>query len=140
MTEEYAHSLQESDLDHHEADPDQGEIDGAADGQLPAGFSDRRPQRNDDRSGDERDRNQNEHGEGQRRDEVSGEHAGVSEMREYVRVEQGGEPQLIEEEGARVGRRREVEIEAGRRLIERATVRSTDDLLQYGGGRHRVRA
>jgi len=36
MTEEYAHPLQESDLDHHEADPDQGEIDGAAHGQLPA--------------------------------------------------------------------------------------------------------
>src|SRR5215467_7368113 len=138
MTEEHAHSLQESDLDHHEADPDQGEIDGAADGQLPAGFSDRRPQWNDDRSGDERDRNQNEHGEGQRRDEVSSDHPGVSEMREQVRIEQGGESQLIKKEGARIGRRREVEIEAGRRLVERATTRSTDDLLQYGGGRRRV--
>ena len=55
MTEEDAHSLQESNLDHHEADPDQGEIAGAAHHQLPAGFFDRRPQGNNDRSGDQRD-------------------------------------------------------------------------------------
>ena len=85
MTEEHAHSLQESDLDHHEAHPDQSEIDGAAHGQRPAGFFDRRPQGYNDRRGDERDRNQNEHGEGQRRDEVAGEHSGVRETREYVR-------------------------------------------------------
>ena len=53
MTEEDAHPLQESDLDRHEADPDQGEINGAAHGQLRAGFSDRRLQRNDDRSADQ---------------------------------------------------------------------------------------
>src|SRR5439155_1859103 len=82
MTEEDAHPLQESDLDHHEADTDQAEINGSAYGQLPAGFSDCRLQRNDDGSADERDRNQNEHGEGQRRDEVTREHSGVSEMRE----------------------------------------------------------
>src|SRR5438552_4121571 len=34
MTEKDAHSLQESDLDHHETDPDQGEIDGAAHDQI----------------------------------------------------------------------------------------------------------
>jgi hypothetical protein len=32
--------------------------------------------------GDERDRNQNERGEGQRGDEAAGEHAGVTQMRE----------------------------------------------------------
>ena len=74
MTEEDAHPLQESDLDHHEADPDQAEIDGAAHGQLPAGFSDRRLQRNDDRGADEHDRYQDEHGEGQRRDQVARDH------------------------------------------------------------------
>jgi hypothetical protein len=58
------HSLQESDLDHHEADSDQGEIAGAAHDQLPSGLFDRRPQGNNDRSGDQRDRNHNEHGEG----------------------------------------------------------------------------
>lgn len=87
MTEEDAHSLQESDLDHHEADPDQGEIAGAAHDQLPTGFLDRRPQGNNDRRGDQRDRNHNEHGEGQRRNEVAGKHPGVSKMRENVRVE-----------------------------------------------------
>ena len=59
MTEEDAHSLQESDLDHRKADPDQGEIPGAAYGQLPASFFDRRPQGNNDRCGDQRDRNHN---------------------------------------------------------------------------------
>ena len=92
MTEEDAQSLQESDLDHHEADPDQGKIAGAAHHQFPTGFSDCRPQGNNDRSGDQRDRNHNEHGEGQRRHEVAGEHPGMSEMGEYVRVEYLGEP------------------------------------------------
>ena len=90
---------------------DQSEIDGAAHGQLPAG-SDRRPQRNDDRYGDERDRNQNEHGEGQRRDEVAGDHSGVSEAARTGPGRTAWRTQLVEEERTRIGRRREIEIEA----------------------------
>ena len=64
----------------------------------------------------------------------------MRETREYVGVQQRGEPQLVEEERTRIGRRREVEIEAGRRLVERAAVRSTDDRLEHGGWRRGIRA
>jgi hypothetical protein len=95
--------------------------------------------RNYDHGADEHDRYQNKHGEGQRRDQVARDHSGVSEMREHVRIKQREEPQLVEEERARIGRRREIEVEAGRGLVERTAVRSTDDLLEHGGRRHRVR-
>jgi hypothetical protein len=62
-------------------------IEGDAHGQLPADFSDRRLQRNDDRGADEHDRYQNKHGEGQGRDQVASDHSVVSEMREHVRIE-----------------------------------------------------
>ena len=61
-------------------------------------------------------------------------------MREHVRIKQRGEPQLVEEERAGIGRRREIEIEAGCCLVERTAIRSTNDVLKHGGRRHRVRA
>ena len=64
----------------------------------------------------------------------------MSETREHVRIEQREEPQLVEEERARIGRRREIEVEAGRGLVERTAVRGADDLLELGGRRHAVRA
>src|SRR5215467_5108310 len=65
--------------------------------------------------------------------EVAGKHTRVRETRKHVGVQQRGETQLIEEEGARIGRWGEIKIEAGRRPIERAAVRSTDDFLEHGG-------
>ena len=61
-------------------------------------------------------------------------------MREHVRIKKRGEPQLVEEERTLIGRRCEIEIEAGRRLVERAAVRSTDDRLEHGGWRRGIRA
>jgi hypothetical protein len=112
--------------------PKQDEIGGAAQGQPPAGFSDGGAQRNDDGSADERNRNQNEHGECQCRDEVAGEHPSVGKMREHVRIKQRGEPQLVGETRPGIGRRRQIEIEAGCCLVEQTAVRSINDALKHG--------
>jgi len=132
VTQIEAQPLQQAHFDQHEAESKQCKVERAAGHEPGPDLAQRRAERHHDRRRHQRDRDHQDHRQGERREEIAPHDARMPDVAQ--RRERPGEREEVEEERARVGGRAQVEITARGRPVERRAVLRAHQRGEAGRG------